>query len=105
MRIRFLVALALVLGLSLLAWAPWETPSRYANRVERAFARAWEGIVDGCGLDCARCGARPTVRVPFGYLMDLEYACGMMPADLPEYHEQAIVLVTVFGSIHGMPVP
>ena len=105
MRVRSFIALALALSLVFLAWAPWESGRGYAAQAEVAFAAAWEGIVDGCGMDCTNCGARLAVRIPFGYLIDLEFACGMIPADLPEYHQRATVLVTIFGTVHGIPGP
>jgi hypothetical protein len=105
MKTNQLTLLILVLGLALLAWSPWMPAGRAAAAAEEAFDRAWEGVVDGCGLDCEGCGARPVAKVPFGYVVQLEYACGMIPADLPEYHERATLLVSMLGTVHGIVGP
>lgn len=100
--IVLLVVLTLVL---LVLWAPWLDEQRAEALTEQRFTAAWQGVIDGCGLDCRGCGAEQAQRVLAGYLVDLEYACGMLPADEPAYHERARVLVSVLGTLHGLPVP
>jgi hypothetical protein len=97
-----LIAFVLV---ALLAWSPWLTEAVAKARAENVFARAWEFIPDGCGLYCKGCGAISTRRVPFGVLVTLDYACGLLPADLPEYHQQSTAFVSGLGSVHGLPTP
>jgi len=103
---RILVVVFLILGLGLvLIWAPWIT-TRYAEDVVvHSFAESWQGVIDGCGFNCEGCGVVASERVPFGCRVKIEYACGMIPADLPEYHQEASVFVSPFGTVHGLPAP
>jgi hypothetical protein len=38
-------------------------------------------------------------------LVTLEYGCGMLPADTPEYHERTLIFVSSLGTVHGIPKP
>ena len=97
-----LVALLLVM---LFAWSPWLTQASAEVRAVRAFNNAWEFVVDGCGTNCNGCGVVSSQRLPFGVLVTIEYACGLIPADLPEYHEQTTAFVSPMGTVHGLPTP
>jgi len=97
-----LVALALLL---LAAWSPWLTPGFAADRAVDSFNKAWATVIDGCGTNCKGCGAVSSRRVPFGALVTIEYACGMIPADLPKYHLQTTAFVSPLGTVHGLPAP
>lgn len=97
-----LISLALLL---LCAWSPWLTPASAEIRAVDAFNQAWESVADGCGLNCSGCGAISSQRVPFGVLVTIDYACGMIPADLPEYHRQTTAFVSALGTVHGIPGP
>jgi hypothetical protein len=105
MRNLVLALLAAVVLLIAFAWSPWLSESLAKSLAESAFTTSWEHVIDGCGLDCKGCGARPARRVAFGYLVTLEYACGMIPADLPDYHQSAEAFVSSFGTVHGLPAP
>jgi hypothetical protein len=103
-RLPATVILLIVL-LALSAWAPWLDAGEASRRAEAAFETAWQGVSDGCGFNCDGCGAIAARRVPFGMRVQLEYACGLLPADLPEYHQQAEVFVSFAGSVHALPAP
>lgn len=90
---------------ALVLWAPWMSKDSLPKIVEGRFASAWRGVVDGCGLDCEGCGVVSAQRVTLGAWVELEYACGMLPADLPEYHQRARLFLSVLGTLHGMPAP
>ncbi len=100
-----LVLLGALLLLLALTFIPWLRPQQAEIRAEAAFLAVWDGVIDGCGFNCEGCGARTSVRRFGGYAVELEYACGMLPADLPEYHERAIVFVSDFGTVHGLSRP
>jgi len=87
------------------AWSPWLTRTYAETRAVDSFNSAWEQVADGCGTDCRGCGAIASRRVPFGVLVTLEYGCGMLPADSPEYHEHATIFVSAIGTVHGFPKP
>jgi hypothetical protein len=94
-----------LLVLGLLAWAPWISAPYARQRAETAFTAAWQGVVDGCGTNCTGCGATRAEKIWFGWQVELEYACGMLPADTPEYHEHAAGFVSFLGSVNGFPRP
>lgn len=102
--ILILVTLALVL-VAVCAWAPWLTQVSAEARAVDSFNQAWEFVADGCGMHCKGCGAVSSQRVPFGVLVTIDYACGMIPADLPEYHQQTTAFVSALGTVHGLPEP
>jgi len=89
----------------LLAWAPWITPEDAERMAADRFTQAWSGGIDGCGFNCSGCGSTFVRRIPFGMLVEMEYACGMIPADTPEYHERSEVFVSLFGSVFGLNAP
>ena len=95
----------ILIGLALVAWSPWVNESSAKERTVEDFERTWLNVADGCGFNCHGCGAVAVKRVPFGAQVTLEYACGMLPADSPEYHQQAGVFVSSFGVVFGLPAP
>jgi hypothetical protein len=97
-----LVVLAFII---LSAWSPWLTQAYAEARAAEAFDKAWEFVIDGCGTNCKGCGAVAFQRVPFGALVTIEYACGLIPADLPEYHQQVTAFVSALGTVHRLPAP
>ena len=88
-----------------LAWSPWLTAARVEAAAEETFTRSWQGVVDGCGLDCTGCGVTSSRRVLFGAVVEIEYACGLTPASLPAYRQQAAGFVSCFGTVHNLPEP
>lgn len=103
---KFSSSILLVLALAILfAWSPWLTEASAEVRAVSSFNKAWEYVADGCGTNCKGCGAVSSQRVPFGVLVRIEYACGLIPADVPEYHRQATAFVSGLGTVHGIPTP
>ena len=94
-----------VLLTALCAWSPWLTPSFAETRAVDAFNKAWQYVADGCGTNCKGCGAISSHRGPFGAFVTIEYACGMILADSPEYHLEVTAFISSFGSVHGIPKP
>jgi len=99
------ILLTLFLLILLLAWAPWLSRDTAQRKAEQAFETAWEGVADGCGLNCDNCGAKEAQKTLLGYAVRLEYACGLLPADLPEYHQTVRVYVSPLGTVHGFSRP
>jgi len=91
--------------LALFLWSPWISGQYAKEQAVAQFERAWSNVVDGCGFGCHGCGAVAAKKVPFGAQVTLEYACGMLPADSPEYHQQANVYVSSLGKVYGLPTP
>ncbi|NJC95637.1 MAG: hypothetical protein C3F07_05425 [Anaerolineales bacterium] len=100
---KWIYAIIIIIGL--LAWSPWLTQTFAKNRTVAEFNKSWEYVADGCGTYCNGCGAISSRRVPFGFLVTLEYGCGMIPEDTPEYHERGIAFISIFGTVHGLPKP
>jgi hypothetical protein len=98
----FLIAALLLM---VCAWSPWLTQTSVQSRAVDSFNRSWQSVADGCGTMCNGCGAISSQRVPFGVLVTIEFACGSIPADSPEYHRQATAFVSALGSVHGLPKP
>lgn len=103
MNRKIIYALIIIVGL--VAWSPWLTRASAKNRVVTSFNKSWEYVADGCGTDCKGCGAVSSTRIPFGILVTLEYGCGMIPKDTPEYHKHTHAFVSLFGTVHGLPKP
>jgi hypothetical protein len=102
-RVTFaFLVLAVVLAV---LWAPWLTPQYVEGRVVDAFNAAWQRVKDGCGFNCRGCGVTQLQRVPAGYVVHIEYACGLLPEDSAAYHRTGCVYVSVVGTVHGLPRP
>lgn len=67
------------------------------------FQAAQAGIVDGCGFKCVGCGVKESHKTHWGYLVRLEYACGLIPTDAPEFHSTQTVFVSFLGTVHAPP--
>ncbi len=100
----FVIIAALLVVLSTM-WAPWMTKEDATNTVVDRFAAEWRGVMDGCGLNCNGCGAKESHKTLFGVSVTIEYACGMLPSDSPEFHRTETVLLSFLGTVHGMPKP
>jgi hypothetical protein len=101
---RFLLTLtcailAALLLIGLFAWAPWITEARAARIVESWFITEWMDVMDGCGFNCSGCGVQSVRDVPFGAVVELEYACGLLPADDPQYHTRSSHFVSFLGIV------
>ncbi len=102
-KVTLFGAIALMLGL--LIWAPWMARQRAETRAGEEFASAWEGIIDGCGFGCEGCGVKAARRILVGYLVEIEYACGLLPYDSPEFHLTDTVYVSPLRTVHGLKTP
>ena len=105
MRRTLLLPFVVLAIFGLLLWSPWITREAAELRTEQALLDAWQNVADGCGINCNGCGAIQSQRMPLGVLVTLEYGCGMLPTDTPEYHEKAIAFVSTFGKVYGIPEP
>jgi len=103
---KFSSIILVILALAVIcAWSPWLTQASAEVRAVDSFNEAWESVADGCGMNCKGCGTVSSQRVPFGVTVTIDYACGLIPADLPEYHQQSIAFVSMLGTVHGLPKP
>jgi len=100
MKFKLAICLAAVGILALLAWCPWITPDFAAARAVNVFEERQKGIVDGCGFNCKGCGVKEAARAWFGSVVTIEYACGLLPADLPQYHRTGRAFVSCLGTVH-----
>ena len=94
-----------VILLILLIWAPWLSQQAAENKVVDQFNAAWEGVVDGCGFNCVGCGVIGSERTLLGFRVEIEFACGLIPEDTPEYHQMGSAFVSVFGTVTGLDSP
>jgi hypothetical protein len=104
-RIFLLIPIILLLALALALWAPWMTRLYAEKRAEQAFTASWQGVMDGCGLNCKNCGAKNSQKTWFGYQVKIEYACGLLPEDTAQYHQIRTGFVSFLGTVHGFPKP
>jgi len=91
--------------LLVLIWAPWLTQQYAEEKVIDQFNSAWDGVIDGCGFQCNGCGVTGSERTLFGFNVEIEYACGLIPDDTPEYHQVDQIFVSVFGVVTGLDAP
>jgi len=106
MKRYFLISFTIaVIVIGILAWAPWINGPYAKERAVSEFERAWLNVADGCGFGCHGCGAIETKKILFGMQVKLEYACGMLPADSPEFHQQTDAYVSFLGKVYGYPTP
>jgi len=102
---RLLAGVLLLSLLAMLLWSPWLTRAYAEQRAVDGFTARWQAVMDGCGLNCTGCGVREIQRVLFGYQVRLEYACGIRSMGAPDGHQSVWVLVSMLGTVHGMPEP
>jgi hypothetical protein len=94
------ISLSIIAILVLLAWSPWITKEYAENSVIEAFEESQIDVADGCGFNCNGCGVNESHRTLFGYSVTIEYACGLLPSDSPEYHQTTTKFVSFIGTIH-----
>ncbi len=92
----FIVVISIILLLSI-SWSPWITNAYAEKVVSDRFTAEWDGIMDGCGLNCNECGIKESQRSFFGVNVKMEYACGMSP-----HHQIDTVFVSFLGTVHGL---
>jgi len=106
MRGKILLGISITLVIiALSTWSPWLTQSFAETRAVNSFNHSWTTVLDGCGTNCKGCGAIHSKRVLFGMDVTLEYGCGLMPEDTPQYHVQATGFVSAFNTVHGFQGP
>jgi len=97
-----------IILLLIIAWSPWIT-NAYAKRVvSERFTAEWQGVSDGCDLNCNGCGIKESQRTLFGVNVKIEYACGMLPyepSNPSKYNRTDIIFVSFLGTIHGLQKP
>ena len=91
--------------LVLIIWAPWMTTRSAEEKVLDRFNSAWDGVVDGCGFNCTGCGVTRSEKTLLGVKVEIEYACGLIPEDTPEYHQVDQAFVYGFGLVTGLDTP
>jgi hypothetical protein len=74
------------------------------NKVIEEFEEKQAGIVDGCGFNCVGCGVTDSIRTLFGYVVKIEFACGLLPEDSPEYHVNGKYFVSFLGVIVNLEI-
>lgn len=90
------IALAILITTTVfLAWSPWVTKEYAEKKVIGRFEKEWTGVIDGCGLNCEGCGIIDSRKIPFGYLITIQFKCGMK-----EYFQQDTNFVSFLGTIH-----
>lgn len=99
---NILVVIISIAALLVVAWSPWITNSYSEKIVSEKFAAEWRGVTDGCGFNCGGCGIKESQRTLFGVNVKIEYACGMLPSDSPEYHKTNNVFVSSLSTVHGV---
>ena len=100
-----IVRASLVVVLALLVSSPWLSTSHAEQRVVHEFEAAWRQVTDGCGFNCEGCGVTGSRRLVLGYLVEIQYACGLLPRDSPDSHVSARAYVSPFGTVHLVPRP
>ncbi|MCT8138416.1 hypothetical protein H1D32_12070 [Anaerobacillus sp. CMMVII] len=89
-----------ILTIIFVAFSPWITEGVAENRAISAFENKQKGVMDGCGFNCEGCGVIKSTKVAFGYRVEIEYACGLLEADLKEYHQYKTLFVSFLGTVH-----
>ncbi len=57
-------------------------------------------VQDGCGFNCKDCGFKSSEKTLLGRKVIIEYACGLLPSDSPEYHKKKELFVSFLGTVH-----
>jgi hypothetical protein len=94
---RLSIIAAIIIIIALFAWAPWMTEASAKDSAKTAFEAKWKGVIDGCGFNCDGCGVKEATKILFGYAVEVEYACGLLPADSKQYHTLRTFKVYSFG--------
>jgi hypothetical protein len=98
-KIIFSVMLLIVIVTGFL-FSPWVTESFAIHRAMNSFEGKWKNVQDGCGFNCKECGFKTSKKVLFGRKVVIEYACGLLPSDSPEYHKRKEQFVSFLGTVH-----
>ena len=99
MKTKNIIITIILIVLTLLVWSPWITRDYAEKRVLEVFKENQKDIVDGCGFDCVGCGITNSGKEFFGYFVDIEYGCGMRPADRRDLNERSRKFVSFIGTV------
>lgn len=75
MRKYYLILILFVL--LILAWSPWQTKETAEKSAREIFESEQLGVIDGCGLNCEGCGVSNSQKIPFGFLVEIQFKCAM----------------------------
>lgn len=93
---RFFIFL-MVNGLLVLSYfSPWITENYARQTAMNGFNHAWKDTSDGCGSN----KVLQSTSVPFGKSVEIDYACGQLPYDSPEFHHKTEVFVSFLDTVH-----
>ncbi|MGG1550356.1 hypothetical protein [Paenibacillus ferrarius] len=81
-------------------FSPWVTERFASAKALRAFKGQWKNTADGCGFACKDCGFVTSQKAAFGRKVEIEFACGLLPADDPKYHRRKELFVSFLGTVH-----
>ncbi len=81
-------------------FSPWVTEVFAKSRALNSFEKQWKDTQDGCGFNCKDCGFKKSQKVLFGRKVEIEFACGLLPFDSPEYHKKKELFVSFLGTVH-----
>jgi hypothetical protein len=82
-----------ILFISVFAWSPWLNRDIAKQRASDYLQAKWGGVMDGCSLN----GIVGANRIPFGFLVNIDYGCGFVRADSPSGRNQGKVYISSFG--------
>ncbi|MFC6228858.1 hypothetical protein ACFQI7_13670 [Paenibacillus allorhizosphaerae] len=100
MKHIIVIAIVLVFIVSGIIISPWVTVSFAEHQAVTTFEGQWKNVQDGCGFNCKDCGVKASEKVLFGRKVIIEYACGLLPSDSPEYHKRKELFVSFLGTVH-----
>ena len=89
------IAVMVIIFILVLIWSPWITKNYAEKRVAENFQIQYQGVADGCGLNCEGCGIINSQRTLFGYKVDIRYKCG-----LKDYFQGKSKFVSFIGIVH-----
>ncbi|MEV5027945.1 hypothetical protein [Paenibacillus sp. LPE1-1-1.1] len=92
--------IAFIVIVSGFLFSPWVTESFAKHRAINALEEQWKNVQDGSGFNCKNCGFKTSEKVPFGRKVVIEYACGLLPSDSPEYHKKKEMFISFFGIVN-----
>ncbi len=105
-RQRALAVLVAILVVAVVLGNLTYTPDLAGVQARFAFDNVWSQVADGCGFNCPNCGAKGSQWLGLGYLVRLEYACGVLPPGANAgSHRTALVFVSLLGTVSGVPKP
>ena len=101
---KILIITSLIILLILLAWSPWITKNYAETSVLKKFNQTWYGVNDGCGFNCNECGIKDSHKTLFGYIVKIEYDCGMTIYNpyINSKPKQDNIYVSPLGQVYGL---